>query len=198
MKFKYATHLIFIFFVAVIITSCATSEQTVDPEEDTIELEPLTEERSTKKLQVILASTRNSLSDIYYTQTHDMPQTFLKKDTVSHAPQNPFDGYRVQILSTRDMVRADSVTGQFRLWADTTLAGYMPNAYVSFKQPFYKVHVGDFLDQSRANELSRIIKRKYPEAWVVHDRIDPNEVPADTIQIRLAENKKEAKNEEID
>ena len=133
-----------------------------------------------------LADYRNSLADVFATQQHDAPealfQTFKGNQPVE---RDPFDGFRIQIASTRNVAMADSTAKKFRLWADTTFAGYQPQTYVFFKQPYYKVHVGDFHDRERANRVSRLVKRKYSDAWVVHDRINPYLVPADTVNIEL-------------
>ena len=176
-----------------IVAACTTTEQTTkrDDEPETETTEEYTEDRR-NELAALLTRTRNKLADTYLTQQHDVPEAFLKVDTTDNSYYNPFDGYRIQILSSREVTTADSISTQFRLWADTTFAGYTPKAYVFFKQPYYKVHVGDFQDREKANTLSRIIKRKYPEAWVVHDRIDPGNVPADTTKIKLQGDKEKS------
>lgn len=172
----------------LLITACSSTEQARKgderPERETT---PELAETASENLADLLTRTRNRLSDVHFTLQHDVPDAFLKVDTTENIYFNPFEGYRIQILSSREVHVADSVSTQFRLWADTTLTGYTPKAYVFFKQPYYKVHVGDFQSRDKANILSRIIKKKYPEAWVVHDRIDPGSVPADTVKIRLQE-----------
>lgn len=176
-----------------LVAACSTTEQTRKddprPEKET-EAEYTEGER--ENMAALLSRTRSKLTDVYFTQQHDIPEAFLKVDTTENSYNNPFEGYRIQIHSSRSVNIADSVSTQFRLWADTTLAGYTPKAYVFFKQPYYKVHVGDFQSRDKANTLSRIIKKYYPEAWVVHDRIDPGNVPADTTKIRLQEKKEVA------
>lgn len=133
-----------------------------------------------------LAAYRNTLSDGYATQRHDMPEFFLKEYKENRAEdRDPFDGFRIQIISTREVALADSAAKDFRLWADTTLAGFSPEAYVFFQQPYYKVHVGDFNNRKKADTFSRLVKQKFPDAWVVHDRINPYLVPADSIQIEM-------------
>lgn len=190
-----------IIFLAVAIlgtaVACSTTEQTTkrDEEPETETTEEYTETQR-NELASLLTRTRNKLADTYLTQQHDVPEAFLKVDTTDNSYYNPFDGYRIQIHTSRDLSMADSVSTQFRLWADTTFTNYTPQAYVFFKQPYYKVHVGDFQDREKANILSRIIKKKYPEAWVVHDRIDPGNVPADTTKIKLQEQKPKQKQSE--
>lgn len=133
-----------------------------------------------------LAAYRNKLGDQYTTRQHDLPPFFMRSsDGSSAVNSDPFDGFRIQVISTRNVALADSVARSFRIWSDTTLVGYQPEAYVFFKQPHYKVHVGDFNSRERANIFSRLVKRRYPDAWVVHDRINPYEVPADTVKIQL-------------
>lgn len=178
--------------LATILWSCTTSEQALErddePRSETTETTP---EVASNETIERLNRTRSRLSDLYLTQQHDIPEAFLKTDTTDNTFNNPFDGFRIQVLSTRNVTMADSVSTQFRLWADSTFADYIPKAYVFFKQPFYKVHIGDFQDRQRANTLSRIIKQKFPDAWVVHDRIDPQSVPADTTRIGLSQDEDE-------
>lgn len=180
--------------VMVIAAACSTSEKVNQEDEVTPrEIDNELVESNIEELQQKLTRTRSKLSDVYLSQQHDIPEAFLKKDTTSNTVTNPFDGYRIQIHSSRDVDLADSVTTQFRIWADTTFADYVPKAYVFFKQPYFKVHVGDFQDREKANTLSQIIKRNYPDAWVVHDRIDPESVPNDTTTIEIAKQNKEDK-----
>ena len=173
-------------FLIVIITliglGCSTSQKAtgdrdVSADSDTaaVNFENMNE------LQRLLAQNRSSLSDLHTSQKHDMPAAFMKKDSSNETiNSNPYDGYRVQIISTRDVQLADSVANQYRAWADTTINGYMARAYTFFRQPFYKVHIGDFQERDQANSFSKLLRRRYPEAWVVHDRINPSNVPADT------------------
>ena len=190
-NFRYPRYILLAAVFALGLTAaCSTTEQARKGDERP-EKETTAEfvEGTRENLATLLTRTRSRLSDVHFTQQHDIPDAFLKVDTTDNSYNNPFEGYRIQILSSREVNVADSVSTQFRLWADTTLAGYTPKAYVFFKQPYYKVHVGDFQSRDKANNLSRIIKKKYPEAWVVHDRIDPSNVPADTARIKLQEAK---------
>lgn len=178
-----------LFIVILVSAGCKTIESSSSKKGEAVagDTAAVSEvEGDAKALVRLLNKHRSKLRDVYISQRHDMPKPFLKKDSVDESiNSNPFDGYRVQILSTRDKQMAYSVAKSFRLWSDTTLAGYRPPAYESFRQPYYKVKVGDFQQRSRANSFSQLIKQQYPDAWVVHDRIDPDKVPADTVRFRL-------------
>ncbi|PAU95575.1 hypothetical protein CK503_00470 [Aliifodinibius salipaludis] len=165
------------------IIGCKTTKQTSSEQED-----PTTTDRNEPLSEFIrlLDQTRSSLSDVYLTQKQDIPDIYLKADSAGEQiNRNPYDGFRVQILSTRNVERADSVANSFRMWADSTIKGYKADAYVSFRQPQFKVHVGDFQIREQANKFSRLIKKRYPDAWVVHDRIEPSDVPADTASFEI-------------
>lgn len=150
-------------------------EKTSEPDSTFMAFENLT------SLDFLLYISRSNLSDLHASQHHDMPKNFLKKKSGNESiNSDPFDGYRVQIISTRNVQLADSVANDFRMWSDTTIAGYSAKSYVFFKQPFYKVHVGDFQLRDKANDFTQLVKDKYPAAWVVHDRIEPSNTPADT------------------
>lgn len=179
---------LFLMLLAVGLYSCKTSEPAIERVPDTGGIIEIDSAQLTSRTErgTDLSMYRNTLSDVYTTQQHDMPENFLQSyEGDKQVERDPFDGFRIQITSTRNVARADSTAKRFRMWADTTIAGYVPNTYVFFKQPFYKVHVGDFHDREKANNFSRIVKRKYPDAWVVHDRINPAQVPADTTEIKL-------------
>jgi hypothetical protein len=139
------------------------------------------------ELERLLYDTRNTLDDESVNLQHEMPEMFTRIIESRTNQVDEFVGFRVQILSTRDVVHADTTRDGFMAWADSTLAGYEPNAYVFFRQPYYRVRTGDFRDRDMAIEFSRILKQYYPDAWVVHDRIEPNRVPADTASIRIRE-----------
>lgn len=175
----------FIILLVVGIISCKTTEQTTPDQEDptvTEGDEPLSE------FVAMLDATRSSLSDVYLSQKQDIPDIYLKADSAGEqVNRNPYDGYRIQILSTRNVEQADSVANSFRMWSDSTITGYEADAYVSFRQPQFKVHVGDFQIREQANRFSRLIKKRYPDAWVVHDRIEPSDVPADTASFSFIE-----------
>lgn len=182
----------------VIAVSCATSESATDSDsasdrerspylniEDEVVEEFVLEELDEFEQQLYI--NRNRLTDQFSRIEHDLPEEFTREITYEEREVDRYAGYRVQILSTRDVVHADTTRDNFVAWADSTIKGYKPNAYVHFRQPFYRVRAGDFQSREKAIEFSRLIKQEYPEAWIVHDRIEPNRAPADTTTIKFLE-----------
>lgn len=84
---------------------------------------------------------------------------------------NPLiDGYRIQIFmeSGNDAVeRANQLIENFN--EDFPAI----KAYLSFGQPYYRVRVGDFRDRLEAEGLLKRISRKYAQAFIIQDQIEP-------------------------
>lgn len=189
---------LFIAFLLLLMAACSTTEKTTtDSDEETseesidqpiFEVDPEIVEGyrldEMDEFDRLLFESRSHLSDQFASVEHDMPDVFLKDVNQEEQVVDQYAGFRVQLLSTRSVVEADSTKDNFRAWADEHIKGYSPEAYVIFRQPYYKVRVGDFRDQQKANNFSRMVKDEYPSAWVVHDRIEPNFLPADTTDIQ--------------
>ncbi|TVQ04323.1 MAG: SPOR domain-containing protein [Balneolaceae bacterium] len=182
---------ILILFVGI---GCATTETvSEEPERPIFEIDAeiaeayIIREEEMDEYELFLAENRSYLSDRFATLEQDIPDIFLREVAREEREIDPYAGFRVQILSTRSVAEADSVRDDFRAWANERLDGYEAEAYIYFRQPNYRVRTGDFRDRDTAIEFSRIVKNRYPEAWVVHDRIEPQNVPSDTTVIRLRE-----------
>ncbi len=115
---------------------------------------------------------RSRLSDRFAILTHDIPEA-LRADSTARTRTVRNAGFRVQLGSTTDLAEADRLKADSERW----LAMYYPDdaiaVYVQFKQPFYKVHVGDFRKRTYAQEWAEILKTAFPDAWVVYDQIIP-------------------------
>jgi hypothetical protein len=174
--------------ISVVSLSCATSESTQSPASDKTESKDQSAvvDVSNENLSQ-LDRNRSDLSDPYARRTHDMPEAFTWRPPEETGEQKEVadEGYRIQLMSSRNVSVADSVSSKFRRWMAELGTDYQPNTYIIFRQPYYRVHVGDFSNREQAIDFSRLVKRRYPDAWVVHDRINPMEVPSDSALKRL-------------
>lgn len=178
-----------VFISLLLISGCSPTETVTEdrPVDDRERIEEVPEEELIEEmdeLETMLYTKRSRLSDQFASIQHDMPETFLKEQVQEEVEIDEYAGFRVQILSTRDVSLADSTRDNFVAWASTRIEGYDAEAYVFFRQPYYRVRAGDFRNRQTAIEFSRMLKDRYPDAWVVHDRIDPDQVPSDTTEIR--------------
>lgn len=162
----------------LLLASCGTTGQTSRQPDQTPGTEPSaeTEPGVSEELVSILESSRSRLSDVYAASQSEIPE-FFRQQSDTRNIGDPNQGYRVQILSTRDVSQADSIANDFRTWAQERFAGYIPEAYVLYRQPYYKVHIGNFQFQDHAMKLNKVLKSRYSEAWVVPDEVEPDLVP---------------------
>ncbi len=133
-----------------------------------------------------LAIYRSKLSDLYGTQKNTVPAAFEISQTPETIGYGDNYGYRIQIISTEHKDSAEAVLHRFNDWIfrQPDIA-YKAHAYIIFKPPVYRVHIGDFLTQQGAIRFARILqKKKYPDAWIVRDEVNPNYVPADSLSGR--------------
>jgi cell division protein FtsN len=75
------------------------------------------------------------------------------------------DGYRIQILTTRDPEEADTLKAQ--------LQGSFPGeVYVNYDPPNYKVRVGNYVNRPLAEESQARLKGMgFRRAWVIRTRV---------------------------
>lgn len=171
----------------LLLMSCGTTQETqsdpgsdLSPSENTGGAE---QDRVDEEFREVLNDTRSTLRDAYAGFNKDIPAVFRQKSEARDIG-DPTQGYRIQILSTRNIEEADEMATDFRMWADEEFTEYIPKVYVLFRQPYYKVHIGNFQFHDQAVKLNRFLKSRYPDAWVVHDEVDPELVPTDSLQFQ--------------
>lgn len=84
------------------------------------------------------------------------------------------DGYRIHIFmesGNEALVNAEKVKGKFEEKYDDI------SAYITFGEPYYRVRVGDFRTRLEASQFLQKINRKYPNAWVIKDKINLPSLP---------------------
>lgn len=167
-----------------VLSSCSTSKELSNDssDEDTPILpvdEQVAEEYIRSELdefERVLYDNRSYMSVHFSQIDQEIPDQFLKEAVREERETDQFAGFRVQILSTREVADADSTTDEFRAWSSEQLPVYEIETYIVYRQPYYRVRVGNFKIRENAIEFSRLLKNRYPDAWVVHDRIDPENI----------------------
>lgn len=176
-------HIVLLLFsFLLVLSACSTTETASEPDPDRplFELDDEEAEEIMRseldEFERLLYDSRSRLTDQFASIKQKIPETFLKEIVEEETKVDEYAGYRIQILHTRDVAEADSTIDDFRVWASGQFEDTEINAYVHFRQPYYRVRAGNFRDRSAANYFARLLKDRYPDAWVVHDRIDPNRV----------------------
>ena len=108
---------------------------------------------------------------------HDVPQSLLD-GTVSGGPvSRTGPGYRIQIFSSQDKRAADRRREQAETWwREQVRSGELDDVYPyemspapiyqDFRQPYYRVRVGNFASRAQAQEMLRIVEQRFPSAFI--------------------------------
>ena len=80
------------------------------------------------------------------------------------------DGFRIQLMATTDRRKVDDTQAQF--------SGLYPGVFTTWSQakPYYRVRVGAFSSRSDASSFLNKIKKDYPDAYIVPDRVKTSEM----------------------
>lgn len=165
-----ASNIVGLLLILLLIASCSGSKEIVqesipveESSEPIIESAKINLSEYKVKPELAFYSIENSIPEVFQVETNQLSN-------------NPNSGFRVQIISTQDVNQAEQVRIEFNTWMQMEVPEYEANAYILFRQPYYKLHVGDFKSRADAIEFGRILKRKFPDAWVVFDDIDPTNI----------------------
>jgi SPOR domain len=80
------------------------------------------------------------------------------------------DGFRVQLMATTDRRKVDQTMATFSSrYADVPVTW-------SQAAPYYRVRVGAFLNRVGAEKYLQLIKKDYPDAYIVTDKVKTTEV----------------------
>ncbi len=109
---------------------------------------------------------------------HEVPEALMQSRADSGIVQI-VSGYRVQVFSS--LVRGDAilVEEEFKTWwanmsEEELEAGQFPESlsiYNSFKQPLYRVRVGDFTLRTDAERLMALMATRFATVFVVPDQV---------------------------
>lgn len=104
---------------------------------------------------------------IHVYQSNAVKNLVQKRADYAYATRGTFPGFRIQINFGQNRDEANKTVSDF--------AAKYPGipTYLSYQQPYFKVNVGDFRTKLEAVKNLNIIRKDYPGAFVVKDKINP-------------------------
>lgn len=91
-----------------------------------------------------------------------MEQSFIKNN--KRDQEN--DGFRIQVA------QATERAGILKMQADLTKKYPEMKWYVEFQQPYFRLRAGDFRNRFEALGSVALLKKEFPQAYLVADRVD--------------------------
>lgn len=118
-------------------------------------------------LLVTFVSAQNERAEIIKDPKVDL---LVDKHTFLNRHQYTLTGWRIQIFfdsGANSKRKASDVLKSFTIiYPDT-------QAYLSFKEPYYRVRVGDFRSRLEAEGFLKKVQMEYPNAFATSDYINP-------------------------
>jgi hypothetical protein len=138
------SNLLILFLIG--FTLCANA-QTADS------LKPYTPQNSDTNIRIIASTPVNN--------------TLQKVEQYEQMSHGTFSGYRIQVHFGSDRTGAATAKSDF--------SSKYPScpSYLTYQQPYFKVCVGDFRNKLEAVDMLNKIKKDYPGAFVIRDKINP-------------------------
>ena len=112
---------------------------------------------------------------------HDVPDVLMEgtiEEVEADGPRT-VQGYRIQVYSSANKASAEGVRDEAASW--WRIAGDDPDALellphglpmeLDFNQPYYRVRLGAFEYRREAERALPVIQRRFPEAFIVPDRV---------------------------
>jgi hypothetical protein len=150
----------------LLVTSCSSSKKTVVDEPP---------ERRGPEVDESFDPLTLDDEDIVFTENNNESinesSSDLKIKNTENKENQQTDGFRVQLLATKDIESAtiEKKEAEFAFVEDSVVV------YIEFDSPYYKIRVGDFQNRSKADELKRIARDKgYTTSWIVKTKIWTN------------------------
>lgn len=108
---------------------------------------------------------------------HDVPARLLS-GTADEGVAQTVQGFRVQILSSTDRAAAENAAVEAERWwssrADEApgdlFSGGLP-VYTVFRQPYYRVRVGNFTSRAEAERALEFLSQRYADAFIARDEV---------------------------
>jgi len=162
-------------FLPLVLAACSASSTVVD-DRPAIEVVGPTSWSDAETLNVNAYPDTAPVSDEEV--VHDVPAS-LMNSTADDGTTIEISGYRVQIFSSIDRAETATAEEQARRWLDSMddvrrdtlgLSEHV-EIYNLFRQPYYRVRLGDFEDREAAILIAGEIRRLFPTSLVVPDMI---------------------------
>ena len=116
---------------------------------------------------------------------HDVPESLLEGNASSQPVSRTGAGYRIQIYSSQDKRASDRQVEQaVAWWREQLRAGLLDDIYVDdpspppvyqdFRQPYYRVRLGNFASRAEAQDMLQMAEQRFPSAFIVPDKVTLN------------------------
>ncbi|MBL4670211.1 MAG: SPOR domain-containing protein [Flavobacteriales bacterium] len=120
--------------------------------------------------QLIFSQDVNLSDSLNTEKTITIKDSRIDKLNEKYTSRYSLKGYRIQIYSGNKKQLANQTRASFLRVHPKT------KAHLNYKQPHYKVRVGDFKTKLEALKYKKFITKEFPSSFIVRDEIDVKEL----------------------
>ncbi|HET6569543.1 MAG TPA: SPOR domain-containing protein [Rhodothermales bacterium] len=166
---------------SLLLAACASSRTTSPTRTETPE-----KEAEEERAQVINHAAYEDFDPAPYEEAaadsaihHDVPEALMQGRADAGLAQT-VRGYRIQLTQTQDKDAADAAVNEAMVWwreqaglpgAPAFFKQQDAPVYILYRQPYYRVRVGNFASRDEAQEAAAYILLRFPGAAVVPDTV---------------------------
>jgi hypothetical protein len=110
---------------------------------------------------------------------HEVPRQLMEGRVVAATPRTA-RGFRLQLFSTQDKAAADQFVEDAMTWwrsakesggASPLYQTDQPPVYIFYRQPYYRVRMGNFATRDQAQRVLGTVMQRFPAASIVPDDV---------------------------
>lgn len=116
---------------------------------------------------------------------HEVPEALMTGQAGEENVRR-LQGYRIQIFSTDDKAAADDqLEAALAWWREQREEGAIqqhypgrsaePPVHLVYRQPYYRIRVGDFVSEAQARQFLVFVKQRFPDAFLARDVVTVRE-----------------------
>ncbi len=116
---------------------------------------------------------------------HEVPASLMENrldDESQASGPRTVEGFRIQVYSSQNRSEADAMFEEIMSWwINAYRSGELdeiypykaaePPVYLVFRQPYYRIRVGNFATRAEANQFQEYIERRFPGAFLLPDTV---------------------------
>ena len=168
-----------VFLCVGLLAGCSSSRDTVDREPDDLPTPTFSDVDVVAYESFDASADAEDEPEIVESIQHDVPEPLMRSRAGSSARRS-VQGFRVQVYSAQAKTDADEQLQAVLDWWETiktsddvpaTYRGRDLPVYVVYKQPYYRVRVGDYTSRPQADQLLSLIDDAFPQAFIVPDEV---------------------------
>jgi hypothetical protein len=121
-------------------------------------------------LLIMLFQSTSGLSQVIFNEAPEIKTMIEGQIAINSSPTNKFEVWRIQIVATTERRKLEAIRADF-----SRKYNWLKHS-TDFSDPYYKLQVGAYTQRLHAEAVLFDLKRDYPGAYLVRDKVPLSEL----------------------